>query len=142
MRQIQFHFLSPCTLRNRNKLKSFLIGKCTDQKLSSIDIQYIFVSDDYLLELNQNHLNHDYYTDIITFDNSNQPNHVISEIYISVERVKDNAVAYKTTFSNELHRVIFHGLLHLLGYDDRTTTLKARMTTMENAWISEYLSPT
>lgn len=142
MRQIQFHFLSPCTLRNRNKLKSFLIGKCTDRKLSSIDIQYIFVSDDYLLELNQKHLNHDYYTDIITFDNSNQPNHLISEIYISVERVKDNALAYHTTLSSELHRVIFHGLLHLLGYDDRTTTLKAHMTTMENVWLSEYLSTT
>lgn len=105
-----------------------------------MDVHYIFVSDEYLLAINQKHLSHDFYTDIITFDNTQTPGKTMAEIYISVQRVKENAVRFHTTFKNELHRVIFHGLLHLLGYDDSNQELKKMMTAKENEWLSQYES--
>ena len=96
------------------------------------DFSFYFCSDEYLLEINREALNHDYYTDIITF-----PLHVegadelASEIYISVDRVKDNADSFGASFIDELHRVIIHGVLHLLGYDDKTEVLKSGMRLME-----------
>jgi rRNA maturation RNase YbeY len=138
MRLIQFHSPYPCTLKKRNKLKAFLIEKCVARDIHSIDVHYIFVSDDDLLVINQEHLSHDFYTDIITFDNTLTPGTIMAEIYISVQRVKENAVLFHTTFKNELHRVIFHGLLHLLGYDDSNQELKKLMTAKENEWLRQY----
>jgi probable rRNA maturation factor len=79
-------------------------------------IDYIFCSDDFLLEVNRTHLDHDFYTDIITFPLNANP--IIAEIYISVERVRENARAYSKSFLDELHRVMIHGILHLCGYND------------------------
>lgn len=87
------------------------------QALSKID--FIFCSDEYLLEINKNFLQHDYYTDIITFDLSEQPREIIGEVYISIDRVKENASLHQSTFEQELLRVIFHGCLHLCGYGDK-----------------------
>ena len=81
-------------------------------------MSYIFCSDKYLLEINQQFLKHDYYTDIITFDLSETPKQVIAEVYISVDRVKDNARALGVSVKKELHRVIFHGALHLLVFHE------------------------
>ncbi|HEX6914424.1 MAG TPA: rRNA maturation RNase YbeY [Chitinophagaceae bacterium] len=97
-------------------------------------IQYIFCSDDYLLGINRDFLNHDYYTDIITFDLSDREK-VEAEIYISVERVKDNARTFGTGYRQEMLRVIFHGALHLCGYGDKT---KREITLMRQK-ESEYL---
>ena len=83
-------------------------------ELGSID--YIFCSDEFLLNINRSHLQHDDYTDIITFPLEENP--IVGEIYISIDRVKENASTFQTTFEDELHRVMIHGVLHLCGFDD------------------------
>ena len=104
------------------------------QKLSSNSIEklnYIFCDDSYLLEINKGFLKHDTYTDIITF-NYNKNNLINGEIYISVERVKDNASKLKEKFESELKRVIIHGVLHLIGYDDKSNEDRAKMRELED----------
>ncbi len=102
------------------------------------ELNYIFCSDPYLLAINQQFLDHDYFTDIITFDNSDDffqetgRKGVSADIYISVDTVKANGVAYGEGFERELHRVIVHGLLHLVGYDDVTEWKQRRMRAAEN----------
>ena len=97
-------------------------------------IDYVFCDDEYLLEINRNSLNHDYYTDIITFD-YNEDNTIESEIYISIDRVKENAKSYNEGFHVELSRVILHGALHLVGFKDKTKKEKEKMRDMENKYI-------
>ena len=94
------------------------------------NLTFIFCSDDYLLAMNKQYLAHDTYTDIITF-NYNEGHYISGDIFISVDRVKDNAESYKTTFEEELHRVMAHGVLHLLGYNDKTPSDAAEMRKME-----------
>lgn len=102
-------------------------------------INYIFCSDEYLLELNIKFLNHDYYTDVITFDYSEHPL-VAGDIYISTERVKHNSITFNQDFNDELVRVISHGLLHLLKYDDKEAEDIAEMRRMESFLLSRYIS--
>jgi len=90
--------------------------------------------------LNKSFLAHDYYTDIITFDLS-ESNLLTAEIYISVDRVRDNAVSFEKTFKEELHRVIFHGVLHLCGYKDKRPSDQKKMRAMENRALSHYFKP-
>jgi len=94
------------------------------------NLTFIFCSDDYLLDINKQYLNHDTYTDIITF-NYNEGHYISGDIFISVDRVKENAATYKSNFDDELHRVMAHGVLHLLGYNDKTKTDAAEMRKME-----------
>ena len=102
-------------------------------------MNYIFCSDEYLLEVNNNFLQHDFYTDIITFDLSlSKTSPTIGEIYISVDRVKENAITHKTSFELELHRVIFHGALHLCGYKDKTKKDALLMRDKEEDCLSMY----
>ena len=106
----------------------------SEGKLSG-DISFIFCSDNYLLEVNKQYLNHDYFTDIITFDYVE--NDIISgDIFISCERVIENATAFKTTFENELSRIIIHGVLHLLGYKDKIKKDKLLMTQKEDFYLA------
>jgi len=98
-------------------------------------ISIVFCSDEYLLEMNKKYLEHDYYTDIITFDYVE--NDIISgDLFISIDRVKDNSEKFKTTFLNELTRVVFHGVLHLAGYKDKTTPDQQLMREKENFYLS------
>jgi rRNA maturation RNase YbeY len=102
-------------------------------------LNIIFCSDEYLLSINKQFLNHDYYTDIITFDLSeSKRGPVTAELYISYDRVKDNARQMETTTTKELHRVVFHGLLHLLGYKDKTTKDQMEMRKMEDKLLAKY----
>ena len=96
------------------------------------DLNYIFCSDDYLLEINKQYLQHDYYTDIITFDNSEEEGKLEGDIYVSIDRVKDNAMALGIDFEIELRRVLIHGLLHLIGYEDADDNLKTIMRAKED----------
>jgi len=99
-------------------------------------LNYIFCSDEYLLSINKKYLNHKTLTDIITFDNSEGNGNIEGDIFVSIERVKANAEELKTDFDGELHRVLIHGVLHLLGYSDKTDKDKSRMRKKEDAYLS------
>ena len=105
------------------------------KKLASIN--YIFCSDKKLLEINQQFLHHDYYTDIITFDLS-ESDYTQAEIYISIDRVKENAQTETVSFKSELHRVIFHGALHLCGYKDKSKAEVFKMREKEAFYLDIY----
>lgn len=110
------------------------VAKSENYVLQEVNI--IFCSDNYLLHVNKEFLAHDYYTDIITFDNSENKGTIISDIFISVERVRENAQQFKITFQEELHRVMVHGLLHLVGYNDKNDVEKRMMKEKENSYLS------
>jgi rRNA maturation RNase YbeY len=103
-------------------------------------INYIFCNDSFLLEMNQKYLNHTTLTDIITFDNT-EGNIISGEIYISIERIKDNALKYSQSFSDELNRVMIHGILHLLGNKDKSSRDKINMQKKEDICLSMLNSP-
>ena len=137
---IRFHFLSEVTLRDRARLKTFLPTLFRREKKRLAELQYIFCSDDYLLEINKQYLKHNYYTDIITFDLSEQGQPINAEIYISVDRVRDNARSFGNSLKNELHRVVFHGALHLCGYRDKSQQEEKLMRQMEDQYLRLYFS--
>ncbi len=139
LRTIFFFFQEvKINLANRSELKKYIqsIFKKERKKLESIN--YIFCTDKALLEINRQYLSHDYYTDIITFDLS-ETSGVQAEIFISVERVKENALLLGVSFKSELHRVIFHGVLHLCGYKDKTKAEKERMRGKEEFYLKKYI---
>jgi len=102
-------------------------------------LQFIFCSDKYLLGINKSYLKHDYYTDIISFDLSETKGKLIGEVYISIDRVKDNAKTHKTALKEELLRVIFHGALHFCGYMDKKPADIKKMRSQEDKWLKSYL---
>ena len=102
-------------------------------------INYIFCDDERILEVNKEFLQHDYYTDIITFDYGSEKQ-ISGDIFISIDTVKSNAEGLKISFEEELHRVIIHGILHLCGQDDKTTESQAEMTRKENEALAQLYS--
>ncbi len=124
-------------LKNKLFLKAFLSSIFEKEGYEFESISYIFCTDDYLLKLNQEYLKHDTLTDIITFTLSGLSLPIISEIYISIERVKENADSLQVKFKNELHRVMIHGILHLCGYSDHTMKLKSEMRAKEDYYLSK-----
>jgi probable rRNA maturation factor len=106
------------------------------EKKELAHLNYIFCSDQYLFSINQQYLKHSSLTDIITFDYSENKKSVEGDIFVSVERVKANAQELKTDFDDELHRVLIHGVLHLIGYADKTKTEKSLMRKKEDAYLS------
>lgn len=136
---VQFFFIDKApSLKQRTLLKSFIpsIFKRENKRLESLT--YIFCSDDYLLDINKQYLKHDFYTDIITFVLSDSGEPIVGEIYISIDRVKDNAARLGVTIREELHRVVFHGALHLCGYKDKSQTEVTLMRKAENKYLSIY----
>lgn len=105
------------------------------------ELNVIFCSDTHLLAINQTYLNHDTFTDIVTFDNSESPDHIEGDIYISLDRVRENALKYERPVFEELYRVIIHGVLHLMGYKDKGNAAKALMRKKEDACLSLPLVP-
>ncbi len=113
------------------------LGNClTMYKVNHAHVSYVFCSDHFLLQLNQKHLNHNYYTDIITFDLSDNLEQIDGECYISLTRVRDNAAVHQHPFGIELCRVMIHGILHLIGYEDNSPDNAALMREQENACLS------
>lgn len=128
-------------LKDKRKLSAFLknlIAEHLDVKRA--ELNYIFCDDEYLLEKNKQFLDHDTLTDIITFDLSESDSELVSEIYISVERVAENAEKFKVSYNTELHRVIFHGVLHLCGFKDKAPKDKALMREMEQQCLQLYFT--
>lgn len=119
-------------LKSKSKIKKWITQVADNEKYIIENLNYIFCSDSYLLEINQTYLKHDTFTDIITFDNSEFENEIIGDIYISIERVKENCQKLEQKFEQELHRVMIHGLLHLCGYKDKKPAEKQKMTEMED----------
>ena len=140
--KIHFHFLTePFSFPQRTRLKAFLLQLFKKEGKSVEGINYIFCTDEYLLPLNQKHLNHNTLTDIITFELSNKEEALIADIYISIERVKENAQLFHTPFKTELHRVVFHGALHLCGYKDKTKEQAQQMRQLEEHCLNAYFVP-
>lgn len=136
---IQLIFLQHnITLKNRRDLKNFILTVFKKEKRKLGSLTYIFCSDEYLLKINKAHLKHNYYTDIITFDLSDTPDIITGEIYISTERVKENSQTIGVSINEELHRVIFHGALHLCGYGDKSNSQKKAMRAKENDYLKAY----
>ncbi len=154
MMSISFHNADiKFSLPNRVTLRRFINHQITESSNHQIvSLSFIFCSDEYLLDINKKFLNHDYYTDIITFPLVQTEEELEAEIYISIDRVKENAAKFKvkspkpkandfpgqSEFMDELHRVIFHGVLHLLGYKDKTKPQQAEMRKMEDVWLAKY----
>lgn len=127
-------------LAERTRLKIFIQKLFISEKKKLGSLSYIFCTDKYLLKINKDYLGHDYYTDIITFDISDSDEYIQAEIYISAERVWDNAQKFGISFKSELHRVIFHGALHLCGYGDKTKVEKEKMRRKEDFYLKSFFS--
>ena len=139
MQKINFYSLDrKPALKNRRKLKFFLENLFLNEKKKLSHLSYIFCSDKYLLGINNDFLKHDFYTDVITFDLSTTKNEIEAEVYLSTDRIKDNARQLGVSFNEELHRVIFHGALHLCGYKDKKKTNKQQMRSAENKYLKQY----
>ena len=128
-----FHF------EQRNRLKTFLKGLLRREGKSLDTINYIFCTDEYLLSLNKTHLKHNTLTDIITFEYNEVGESLLSDIYISIDRVKENATLFNSSFKRELHRVIFHGALHLCGFKDKTPEQSQLMRRKEEEYLHKWL---
>lgn len=119
-------------LPKKLKIKNWIKGSIEAEGFKLQKLNFIFCSDEYLLVINRQYLNHDTYTDIITFDNSDEEKCIVSDIFISIERVKENAKTFKTDSFDEVCRIMIHGTLHLLGYKDKGKGAKALMTQKED----------
>jgi rRNA maturation RNase YbeY len=124
-------------IKNKTAVRLWITQTIRAEGFKLKELTYIFCSDDYLLRINQQYLNHDTYTDIITFDNSDENNVVQGDIFISIDRVRENALKFSTSETDELHRVIIHGALHLLGYKDKTPVTKQKMTQKEDFYLNK-----
>lgn len=120
---------------DQTKYSDWLLAIANNHKFEIEQINYIFCSDEHILKINQDYLDHDYFTDIITFPLKENP--IESDIFISVDRVKDNAKKLSKTFKEELQRVMVHGLLHLLGYDDKEEESQLKMRAVEDSSIAQ-----
>lgn len=126
-------------LKQKKKLGAFIHSLLFHYLKKNSQINYTFVSDDFLLSMNQTHLNHDTYTDIITFDLSTKKSDIIiGDIYISIDRVIENAKSLKIARQVELLRVILHGALHLSGFGDKTKKESEKMRNLEDEWMMKY----
>ena len=123
---------------NKTGLKQFIVRLFKNEKKVINELTYVFCTDEYLLDINRNFLQHDYYTDIITFDLSENPHEIIGEIYISLDRVKENAAEHETSLKEETLRVLFHGALHLCGYKDKTKAQIIEMRHKEEQYLRLY----
>lgn len=137
--KIKFHFQgNRFFFPERSKCKRFLLTQLRGEGKLVDAINYIFCSDKELLQINRQFLKHDTLTDIVTFELSGKDEPLLSDIYISVDRIRENAAVFNATFRSELHRVIFHGALHLAGYKDKNKQQAHQMRNMEEAWLKKY----
>lgn len=134
---IEFHYESEFKIENENKFVDWLSRVIASENFEITQLDYIFCGDDYLLGLNQKYLSHDTYTDIITFDYSEGIN-LAGDIFISIDRLRENAEDLDVEFDEELLRVMSHGILHLMGYKDKSEEDKAEMRAKENEKIKMF----
>jgi probable rRNA maturation factor len=141
--QIGFHYqTSPFYFPNRTGLKAFILSELRNRKLKVEAVNVIFSTDKQVLDINRQYLNHDFYTDIITFQLNSPDEPILADIYISIDRVRDNAYQFGTSFTKELHRVIFHGFLHLAGLKDKSKAELKAMRDAEARLLGKYFRST
>lgn len=142
MRKKKIHFFYQdvrVALQNREALKTFLIKLFRKEQTALTSLNVVFCSDEGLLEINRQYLQHNYFTDIITFPLSAEGTPVEAELYISIDRVRENAKENKISFKDELHRVIFHGCLHLVGYNDKSSQQIKKIREREDYYLRLYV---
>ncbi|MGM1429326.1 rRNA maturation RNase YbeY [Sphingobacterium lactis] len=126
------------TLKNKQKVREWIGNSIKAEGFKRIgELNFVFCSDAYLLEINKQYLNHDTYTDIVTFDSSESADTIAGDIFISVDRTRENAAKFGVSETDELHRVIIHGVMHLCGYYDKKKEDKALMTEKENTYLAK-----
>ncbi|EJF09823.1 MULTISPECIES: rRNA maturation RNase YbeY [Pontibacter] len=124
------------SLENPEQISDWIADIIEQHEQELVSLTYIFCSDDYLHQINVEYLDHDTLTDIITFDNADIEGTIEGDIFISIDRVRDNAMTHGTSFNDELHRVLIHGVLHLLGFKDKTPEQEAAMRKLEDSSLS------
>ena len=134
---VTFNYETDFDLKDENLLEYWIDNVVSKKGFSLGELNYIFCDDDYLHKLNVEFLQHDTLTDVISFDNT-LGKLISGDIYISIERVADNAKDFEVSFIEELHRVMIHGVLHYMGYKDKTETEKKEMRNAENMALSEF----
>lgn len=136
---VQFHFDKVrLSLKERGELKTFLNDLVIKEKKKLNHLNYIFCSDKSILDINRKYLNHNFYTDVVTFDLSSTPGEIIGDIFISADRIRDNAKSLELPITTELYRVMLHGLLHLCGYNDKTENQRKLMRMKEDFYLNLY----
>lgn len=136
--EINFFYEKIETFTLNSKVNRWIQETIQAEKKQVGEINVIFCSDEHLLKMNIEHLKHDYYTDIISFDYS-ESDIVSGDLFISKDRVEDNAKQYNVSFNSEIHRVIIHGVLHLLTYNDKTEEQKKQMREKENFYLDKLI---
>jgi probable rRNA maturation factor len=139
MRKAPIYFFSEevnYTLKNKTHIRSWINDTIIAEGYQLEELNFILCSDDYLLAMNQQFLKHDTYTDVITFDNSEKLKTITGDIFISIERIQENARQFRSTTQHELCRVMVHGTLHLLGYKDKGKAAKTLMTQKEDQYLA------
>ncbi|WP_411893978.1 rRNA maturation RNase YbeY [Winogradskyella sp. A2] len=134
---VNFNFETTFKLDNEESLRNWILNVIIEEQYSAGDINYIFCSDQYLLDINIEFLNHDTYTDIISFD-YRVGNKLHGDIFISIDRVSENAQKFNVDFDTELLRVIIHGILHFCGYKDKSKSDEKIMRSKEDYYIKQY----
>ncbi|MFD2246734.1 rRNA maturation RNase YbeY [Pontibacter ruber] len=124
------------SLPNPDKVSDWIASVIEQHEQELIGLTYVFCSDDYLHAINVEYLDHDTLTDIITFDNADEEGTIEGDIFISIDRVRDNATTHGTSFEDEMHRVLIHGVLHLLGYKDKSPEEEVQMRKQEDSCLS------
>ena len=137
MPKIEFHYELDFRLHNEERTENWICDAIGSEKAIPGELSFIFVSDEYLLDLHQRFMNKDSLTDILTFDYS-EDGYISGDIFISVSRVRENAIEYKVEFEEELNRVMIHGVLHLLGYDDRDEIARLEMRKKEDEKLKMF----
>lgn len=137
---VSFYNTRKLILKERTRLKRYLLQQAKREGKTIESLVYVFSTKKEIVKINKQFLSHNYPTDIITFDLSAKTSSIINaEIYICPDVIKNNAKEYNVTTTSELHRVIFHGLLHLCGYNDKTIAQQKEMRQKENEWLDNYL---
>ena len=139
MRSIHF-FVEDTTflLKEKAKVREWIVSTIKSEGFERVgELNFIFCSDAYLLEINKQYLNHDTFTDIVTFDSSEYEDTIAGDIFISVDRISENAEKFAVPFRDELHRVIIHGVLHLCGFHDKKPDDKKQMTAKEDEYLGK-----
>lgn len=134
---IDFNYETDFSLENEEAIAHWISNVIVSEKKKEGEINYIFCDDEYLLKINQEHLQHDFYTDIISFDYT-VGNEISGDLFISIDRVKDNAQDFNVTFEEELKRVIIHGVLHYCGYKDKSEADELLMRSKEDEKLAMF----